>query len=128
MYPGLNIIGGVHPLEFKGPIPCMLDIELVDDMGGIPDIKGIPDIDDDLDAILDMDGIGAMELAAFETPLPGIEPVIGSFMDIRGMEVIRFVLLSAMETVEGLFIDIEGVEDIGFAGSLTLLRGERPII
>ena len=99
-----------------------------DDMGGIPDIEGIPDIDDDSDAILDMDGIGGKEFAAFETLLPGIEPVIGSFMDIRGMEVIKFELLSAAEVVEGLFIDIEGIEDIGFAASTTLLCGIEPII
>ncbi len=106
----------------------MLDVELADDMGGFPDIKGIPDIDDGSDAIFDMDSIGAMVFAAFETLLPGNEPVIGSFMDIRGVEVIRFVLLSATETVEGLFIDIEGMEDIGFAGSTTLLCGIESII
>ena len=106
----------------------MLDVELADDMGGIPDIKGIPDIDDGSGAMVDMDGIGAMIFAAFETLLLGVEPVIGSFMDIRGMEVIRFVRLSATETVEGLFIDIEGMKDIGFAGSTTLLCGIESVI
>lgn len=44
------------------------------------------------------------------------------------MEVIIFVRLSAMETVAGLFMDIEGIEDIKFAGSMTLLGGIEPII
>ena len=106
----------------------MLDIELADDMGGTPGIKGIPDIDDGSDAIFDMEGVGAIVLAAFETLLPGIEPAIGSFMDIRGMEVIRFVLLSATGALKGLFIDIECMDNIGFAGSTTLLCGIASII
>ncbi len=115
-------------MGFKGPIPCMLEAELADDMGGIPGIKAIPDRDDDSDAILEMDRVGVMEFAVFETLLPGMELIIGSFMDIRGMEVIKFVRLSANETVEGLSINIGGIEDIEFAGSMTLLCGIEPII
>lgn len=128
LYPGRNIIGGVHPLWFKGPIPCMLDIELADDMGGISEDDGIADIDDDSDDRLGIDGIGDIECAAFETIIPGIEPAIGSLMDIRGMEVIALELLPAVEVVEVLVIDIEGIEEIEFAGSMTLLCGIEPVI
>jgi len=88
--PGLNIIGGVHPFGFKGPIACMLDVGFADDMGGMPDIEDIFIVDDDSDAILDMESTGAFEFIAVETLLPGIALVIGPFIDIGGIEVIGF--------------------------------------
>jgi hypothetical protein len=59
--PGLNIIGGVQPFGFSGPIPIdpIPDIESIPDIDEIPDIDDIPDIESipDIGAILD---IGAM--------------------------------------------------------------------
>lgn len=109
----------------------MFDAELEDDIDSIPDITGIPDGDDKPETILEnneMDGVGAKGIAAFETLLSGMKLVIGSFIDIGGMEVIVFVGLFAMETVAGLFMDIEGIEDIKLAGSMTLLCGMELII
>lgn len=95
--PGLNIMGGLHPFEFRGPIACMLDVGFADDMGGMPDSEGRFNLDDDSDAILDMESIEVIE-----------------FTDSR-------VLLADMKTAEGWAIDMNGVEDSGFAVSTTLL-------
>ena len=85
MKPGLNIMGGVHPFGFRGPIPCMLDIAFADDMGGMPDLEGTFDVDDDSDAILDIDSTGVLRFVAVGTLLSGWKPVIGSFIDILGI-------------------------------------------
>lgn len=130
--PGLNIIGGVHPFGFKGPIACMLDIGFADDMGGMLDPEGTFDVADDSDAILDIVSTVAIGLVAVETLLSGMEPVIGPFIDIGDMEIIEDVdsglLLSGMETAIAWLIDMGGIEDSGLGDLRIIVPAEEPLI
>ncbi len=81
-------------------IEGMLDIEFEEDMAGMPDIEGILDIDGDSDAIADMGGIEFIGIAESMALLCEIESVIGSFIDILGINIgvdDDSILLSVME-------------------------------
>ena len=109
MQPGLNIIGGVHPCGFKGPTSCMLDIDLVH----MPSIEGMLNIDGNSYAIPEMGGIGFTGIGESIALLCGIKPVIGSFIDILGINIgvddDSIILLSVMESFIESPIDISRI-------------------
>jgi len=84
----------------------MLDIDMAD----MPDIEGMLDIDGDSDTIPDMGGIEFIGVAESMALLCGMEPVIGSFIDILGINIgvddDSIILLSVTEPFIESPIDI----------------------
>jgi len=78
----------------------MLDMGFADDMGGMPDVGGM----------FDMDGIEVIGFADSRALVPGIEPVIGSFIAVLSINGIRVddssTPVSVIEPCIRSFIDI----------------------